>query len=249
MDAPPDLAPSPPVATAAAARCIEVLCDDPAAAVAWQRSLVAEGLDVRLRALAGALGAEGGLAAADARVLYFARAATERLGLVRIWRAADPVRPLVTVCHALRDLDHVLALELGADDVLDAGLAPPVAAARLRALWRREQARQPAAEPEQLRFGALSVSLPQRAVRIGEQRVDLTEAEFEVLWLLATRAGRPVPRAELLKRTRGLDYDRRDRSIDCRVYRIRHKLGDTRGDQQRIRTVRNCGYLLSPTGW
>lgn len=70
-----------------------------------------------------------------------------------------------------------------------------------------------------------------------------------MLWLLASRAGHPVTRYELLKHTRGLAYERHDRSIDSRVYRIRSKLGDTRGDSQRIRTVRNCGYLFTPLGW
>jgi DNA-binding response OmpR family regulator len=62
-------------------------------------------------------------------------------------------------------------------------------------------------------------------------------------------AGQPVSRADLLRRLRGLPYQRIDRSIDCRVYRIRGKLGDVDGPSQRIRTMRNCGYLFSSAPW
>jgi DNA-binding response OmpR family regulator len=53
----------------------------------------------------------------------------------------------------------------------------------------------------------------------------------------------------MLERLRGLPYQRIDRSIDCRVYRIRAKLRDGEGATQHIRTVRNCGYLFSPARW
>ena len=86
-------------------------------------------------------------------------------------------------------------------------------------------------------------------MRLGGSDVPLTEGEFEVLWLLASQAGQPVSRADLLRRLRGLPYQRIDRSIDCRVYRIRGKLGDADGLSQHIRTVRNCGYLFVPSAW
>jgi DNA-binding response OmpR family regulator len=153
--------------------------------------------------------------------------------------------------RGLRDIDQVLALEMGADDVLDAATAPPVIAARLRALWRRATrvgAGDARPSPLQdLRFGALQLLGRERRVQRGGRTVPLTEGEFEVLWLLATQAGQVVTRNEILKRVRGIDDQPLDRSVDCRVYRIRAKLGDDGG--QRIRTVRNRGYLFSPVGW
>ena len=168
--------------------------------------------------------------------------------LCRALRALDPARPLLAVCQGLRELDQVLALEMGADDAIDTAASAPVVAARLRALWRRGGPL-PNAAPERLAFGRLSLHLRERSVRLGDSAVDLTECEFEVLWLLATQAGRAVSRAELLQRLRGLPYQRIDRSIDCRIYRIRAKLCDGEGPAQHIRTVRNCGYLFSPARW
>ena len=87
-----------------------------------------------------------------------------------------------------------------------------------------------------------------RAV-LGPRAMPLTEGEFELLWLLALRAGHVVQRTDLVPRLRGLEYQRADRSIDCCVYRLRAKLGDDDPAARRIRTVRNRGYLFSPLAW
>jgi two-component system, OmpR family, response regulator RstA len=81
------------------------------------------------------------------------------------------------------------------------------------------------------------------------ERVPLTEGEFAVLWLLATHAGTTLPRGDILRRVRGLDDHPMDRSIDSRIYRIRHKLGDNGLPTPRIRTVRNLGYALTAAPW
>ena len=224
-------------------RRVQVLGDDDAAALRWCEALEAEGLQAECSALSPD---EPPLAV----VLHVTRRLPDRLGLLRELRARDAAVPLVVVCAQLRDLDHVLALEMGADDVIDGAAAAAVVAARLRALTRRRSV--PAAVrpgPDELRFGALELNLHERRVRLAGRDIALTEGEFEVLWLLASQAGHAVSRAEMLRRVRGLPYQRIDRSIDCRIYRIRAKLGDSDGPSQRIRTVRNCGYLFSPAAW
>lgn len=187
-------------------------------------------------------------ASARAIALHCSTRVTDHLACVRELSALNPRRPLVVVAQRPRAIDQVLALEMGADDVIEADVPAPVVAARLRALWRRSTT-MAATEPERLDFGRLQLSLRERAVCLGDERIGLTECEFEVLWLLAVNAGQAVSRHELLQRLRGLPYQRIDRSIDCRVFRVRAKLRDGRGPAQRIRTVRNCGYLFSPARW
>ncbi len=232
-------------------RWVQVICDDLEAALPWTRALAAEGLRPHARSWDAALGSEVDGDRPDAWIVHLSRALPEQLARLRQLRAQAPREPLLTVCTALRDLDHVLALEMGADDVLDAGVGAPVVAARLRALWRRCDAARdaPLRHPEQLQFGELTLRLRERRVTLRRVEVPLTEAEFEVLWLLALRAGHAVSRLELVRQIRGLDYQRLDRSIDCRVYRIRLKLGDGDAAHQRIRTVRNRGYLFAPSPW
>ncbi len=216
---------------------VAVHCTDPGAADAWCDALRSEGI---------AVDGDPGEANAQARLLYCMPRVAEHLGLLREWRARDALLPLVVVCPALRELDQVLALEMGADEVIDARTGAAVVAARLRALWRRAGGAS-AAAPQQLHFGRLSLHLRERRVQLAGVRIELTECEFEVLWLLALQAGHAVSRTELIERLRGLPYQRIDRSIDSRIYRLRAKLGD--GAAQHIRTVRNRGYLFSPARW
>jgi two-component system, OmpR family, response regulator RstA len=216
---------------------VAVHCNERGAADAWCDALRSEGIAVL---------ADTADAVAQARILFCAPRVAEHLSLLREWRARDALLPLVIVCPGLRELDQVLALEMGADDAIDARTGAAVVAARLRALWRRACGA-PTAAPHQLNFGRLSLHLRERHVQLAGDRIDLTECEFEVLWLLALQAGRAVSRTELLERLRGLPYQRIDRSIDCRIYRLRAKLGDS--SARHIRTVRNCGYLFSPARW
>lgn len=218
------------------------------AAQAWVRALAAEGLAAEL-----VEDDEPAQASASAAfVLYAGAMLAPHLAHLRALHERRPQRPLLVVVRGLRDLDQVLALEMGADDVVDAALAAPVVAARLRALVRRAHAagetpqREP---PAELRFGALHLKRLEREVRLADEPVPLTEGEFEVLWLLASHAGQALSRREILKHVRGLDDQPLDRSIDSRVYRIRAKLGDGRDGPARIRTVRHQGYAFSPTGW
>jgi DNA-binding response OmpR family regulator len=222
----------------APSRCVAVWTDDAEAAAPWHAALAAEGLVV-------ATGVPG-QAPADAGVLHVSRGLAPQLGRLRELRQHAPALPLVVACRGLRELDQVLALEMGADDVFDAALGAPVVAARLRALWRRHGG---AAEPNELVFGPLRLLLRDRHVWLGARRVPLSEGEFEVVWLLACHAGQVVPRREILRRVRGLDDHPLDRSIDSRVYRLRAKLGDSDRAARRIRTVRNLGYAFSPVGW
>jgi DNA-binding response OmpR family regulator len=232
---------------------------EPAAAESWGRQLAAEGTLIECRSLAsitsitssggGSLAGES--VSAQAIVLYVPDALAPHLNELRTLRARWTQPPLLVVIRGLRDLDQVLALEMGADDVIDAASAAPVAAARLRALWRRAAARSGVERepPRELRFGSLRLRRLEREVRLADEPVPLTEGEFEVLWLLASHAGQALSRRDILKSVRGLDDQPLDRSIDSRVYRIRAKLGDSGSSPPRIRTVRHQGYAFSPTGW
>jgi DNA-binding response OmpR family regulator len=237
---------SPVAAPRSNTRSVQVLCDDAAVAVPWVGALVAEGLSARCTPLDGA--ARQAETPPDAWVLHVTRGLPAQLARLRQLRDAAPHVPLLTVCQGLRDLDQVLALEMGADDVIDAASSAPVVAARLRALWRRCGERIDE-HPGHLCFGRLQLLRAERRALLGQRPLPLTEGEFELLWLLALQAGQVVRRADLVPRLRGLEYQRADRSIDCCVYRLRAKLGDDDPASRRIRTVRNRGYLFAPLAW
>lgn len=145
------------------------------------------------------------------------------------------------------DLDEVLGLEMGADDYVAKPVRPRVLLARIRALLRRSAA--PADEPvdndqSRLRFGSLVVDNAMREAWLEDRGVELTSAEFDLLWLLCSNAGRVLSREEIFSQLRGIEYDGQDRSIDVRVSRIRPKIGDDPMHPRLIKTVRSKGYLF-----
>jgi two-component system response regulator RstA len=159
--------------------------------------------------------------------------------------------PILMLTARDTDLDHVVGLEAGADDYVMKPVDPMVLLARVRALLRRVE-RGSASTGERkadLMLGALRISETSREVWLQSQPVPLTTQEFELLSLLAHRAGELVSRDEVFRSMRGIDYDGLDRSIDGRVSKLRRKLGDDAAAPTRIKTVWGKGYLLVPDAW
>lgn len=170
--------------------------------------------------------------------------------------------PIVLLTSLDSDMNHILALEMGADDYLLKTTPPAVLLARLR-LHLRQYSAQPAAQavPETpavqaqvqvhktLHFGLLCIDPVNREVTLAQENIVLSTADFDLLWQLATHAGHTMDRDLLLKNLRGVSYDGMDRSIDVAISRLRKKLHDNALEPFRIKTVRNKGYLFAPNAW
>ncbi len=148
------------------------------------------------------------------------------------------------------DFDQILGLELGADDYIAKPVQPRVLLARIKALLRRlPAASEHDTASDQLVFGNFRISQSTRTASLGTQAIDLTTAEFDLLWLLASHAGNVLSRDDLLQELRGIGFDGLDRSIDARISRLRKKLNDDPENPTRIKTVRGKGYLFSKHDW
>lgn len=148
------------------------------------------------------------------------------------------------------DFDQILGLEMGADDYIAKPVQPRVLLARIKALLRRLPANSEArADNETMTFGQFRISQATRTASLSGQGIDLTTAEFDLLWLLATHAGNVLSRDDLLQELRGIGFDGLDRSIDARISRLRKKLNDDPDNPTRIKTVRGKGYLFSKHDW
>ncbi|MFC3150900.1 response regulator [Litoribrevibacter euphylliae] len=159
--------------------------------------------------------------------------------------------PILMLTARTDDLDQVLGLEMGADDYVAKPVRPRVLLARIQALLRRthqpttDSTPEPASEQlTRLEFGELVIDSAMREAWLAEESIDLTSAEFDLLWLLASNAGTVLSREEIFTALRGIEYDGQDRSIDVRVSRIRPKVGDDPMHPRRIKTVRSKGYLF-----
>jgi two-component system OmpR family response regulator/two-component system response regulator RstA len=148
------------------------------------------------------------------------------------------------------DFDQILGLEMGADDYIAKPVQPRVLLARIKALLRRlPSAEAPAGESEKLVFGQFEISQSTRSATLNGYSIDLTTAEFDLLWLLANHAGNVLSRDDLLQELRGIGFDGLDRSIDARISRLRKRLNDDSESPTRIKTVRGKGYLFSKHDW
>jgi two-component system OmpR family response regulator len=132
---------------------------------------------------------------------------------------------------------RVEGLDAGADDYMGKPFAPAELAARLRALGRRRQK-----WTESFRaFGDLTIDRDRRAVERAGKRVPLTPRELDIVFILAWRDGRVVPRDELLESVWGETSDCAAGSLEVLITRMRRKL-DTPASASSIRTVRSVGY-------
>ncbi|MFI8607891.1 response regulator [Pseudomonas sp. NPDC077649] len=201
-----------------------------------------------------AIEADGALAAArilaeqpDLVILDLMLPGEDGLSICRKVRAGYP-GPILMLTARTDDMDQVLGLEMGADDYVCKPVRPRVLLARIRALLRRregvEAERDDEGQPRRLQFGPLAIDNAMREAWLGEQGIELTSAEFDLLWLLAVNAGRILSREEIFTALRGIEYDGQDRSIDVRISRIRPKIGDDPMHPRLIKTVRSKGYLF-----
>lgn len=147
------------------------------------------------------------------------------------------------------DFDQILGLELGADDYIAKPVQPRVLLARIKALLRRLPSTNDTDDLESKVFGQFRISQATRTAILNNQTIDLTTAEFDLLWLLASHAGNVLSRDDLLQELRGIGFDGLDRSIDARISRLRKKLNDDPENPTRIKTVRGKGYLFSKHDW
>lgn len=160
--------------------------------------------------------------------------------------------PILILTAKSSDIDHVMGLELGADDFVHKPIEPPVLLARLRALLRRNQTAAGSADnrkPEQFGFGKLSINCEAHEVKLGDEVLDFTTQEFELLLYLARNAGTVLSRDDIFNNIRGIEYDGLDRTVDVRISRLRKKLRDNPSQPQKIKTIWGKGYLFVKDAW
>ncbi|MCP4517529.1 MAG: response regulator transcription factor, partial [Delftia sp.] len=113
--------------------------------------------------------------------------------------------PIILLTAKLEESDKVLGLELGADDYVTKPFSMRELLARIRAVLRR--AEKGAAPVEVLRAGDVTLDKGSRHVRVGEQAVNLTPSEFDLLAILMSAPGRVFTRADLLRQLQGSHYE------------------------------------------
>jgi DNA-binding response OmpR family regulator len=141
-------------------------------------------------------------------------------------------------------MDRIVGLELGADDYLPKPFEPRELLARIRAILRRRGEGAPA-PAKLMRFGSLEIDRDARTVTVAGAPCDLTSYQFDLLVVLAERAGRVLTRDQIMEAVRGRELEAFDRSIDVHMGRIRAAIEEDPKAPKRILTVRGVGYVFA----
>ncbi|MEN8223151.1 MAG: response regulator transcription factor [Acidobacteriota bacterium] len=137
--------------------------------------------------------------------------------------------------------DRVVGLELGADDYLPKPFEPRELAARIQSILRRGRLD---TSSDIRSSGELKMNLKNHKVMIGEKRLELTSAEFEILKMFLKRPGMVFTRNQILEHLWEIEWDVYNRSVDVLVSRLRQKLGDDPKDPRFIKTIWGAGYMF-----
>lgn len=152
--------------------------------------------------------------------------------------------PIIMLTARVDESDRLVGLELGADDYVVKPFSPKELVARVRAVLRRAGGqKEPTVVP--IAAGDLTIDPARRSVRVGEQAIELTTTEFDLLWVLAESPGRVFTRLELLDRVQGDAYEGYERTIDVHIKNLRKKLEVVPQKPQYIQTVYGVGYKFS----
>ncbi|MCC6270970.1 MAG: response regulator transcription factor [Microbacteriaceae bacterium] len=149
---------------------------------------------------------------------------------------------MLTAKSDTRDVVH--GLESGADDYVVKPFNPKELVARIRTRLRPT----PVGSTDVLRVGDLTLDVAGHEVRRGEERINLTPLEFELLLALASRPQQVFTREMLLEQVWGYHYKADTRLVNVHVQRLRAKVEDDPDNPRIVMTVRGVGYRAGATG-
>jgi two-component system, OmpR family, alkaline phosphatase synthesis response regulator PhoP len=150
--------------------------------------------------------------------------------------------PVVMLTARDGERSVVLGLEVGADDYITKPISPLEVVSRVRAHLRRRRMNAP---DQRLAFPGLVIDLLRRQVWVGENRVDLTAAEFEVLSSLAAHPGWVYSRQQIMEQLWDGEFYGELRTADVHVRNIRRKIETDPRKPRYILTVRGMGYKFA----
>jgi two-component system, OmpR family, response regulator RegX3 len=152
--------------------------------------------------------------------------------------------PIIMLTAKGTETDRVVGLELGADDYVVKPFSVTELVARMRAVLRRISVRdeRPA---ENLVIGDISLDPRTWTVHQGDDKLELTRREFELLRLLMENAGTVISREELMEEVWDPNWFGPTKTLDVHVSSLRKKIGDDPNEPRYIHTVRGVGFRFA----
>jgi two-component system response regulator MprA len=149
--------------------------------------------------------------------------------------------PILMLTARVEVSDRIAGLDAGADDYLVKPFDVEELKARLRALLRRSQDEEE--DPEALSFAELALDRARHGAAVGDEFVELTRTEFQLLELLMRNPRRVLTHSLIYDRVWGYDFGPASNALRVYIGYLRRKL-ESLGAPALIHTVRGVGYML-----
>ena len=146
-----------------------------------------------------------------------------------------PNVPVVFTSARDKEFDRIIGLEKGSDDYITKPFSPKELVLRINNIIKRVYK-----ESKRIQVGKYEIDEAQRIVYEGDQPIDLTTKEFDLLMLFIRNRGNAILREQILEQVWDDNYYGSDRVVDDTLRRLRKKLPDIN-----IQTLYGFGYRLS----
>ncbi|MBI1794795.1 MAG: response regulator transcription factor [Chloroflexi bacterium] len=151
--------------------------------------------------------------------------------------------PIILLTARVEEQDHVIGLDLGADDYVTKPFRPRELMARVRSVLRRAGQLEPSAKV--LKAADIVLDRDNRSVKVKQHYVDLTPSEFDLLAALMSAPGHVFSRLDLLDIIQGIRYEGYQRTIDLHIKNLRAKIEKDPRSPHYIETVYGAGYRFA----
>jgi DNA-binding response OmpR family regulator len=156
--------------------------------------------------------------------------------------------PIIMLTARGTETDRIVGLEIGADDYVVKPFSSAEVIARIRAVLRRSEAHDDQQDQDlgqPVVVEEMRIDPGTRRAFLGEQELDLSLKEFDLLYELARNAGTVVSRDQLMTRVWDENWFGSTKTLDVHIGWLRRKLGDDANKPHWIETVRGIGFRFA----
>lgn len=185
----------------------------------------------------------------DALILDLMLPGVDGLEICRRARTMTRYTPIIITSARSSEVHRVLGLELGADDYLAKPFSMLELVARVKALFRRQEAmsRNLRMDAGVLSFNDLTIDPIAREVHLHQQPVELTPREFDLLYFFVRHPGQVFSRLSLLNQVWGYQHEGYEHTVNTHINRLRIKIERNPAEPERILTVWGMSYKFAAT--
>lgn len=155
--------------------------------------------------------------------------------LIEEIRMHDPNVPVIFMSARDKEFDRIIGLEKGSDDYITKPFSPKELVLRVNNLIRRVYKE----DEQKILVNGYEINENKRTVTEGNEVIDLTTKEFDLLMLFINNRGTAFPREQILSKIWEENYYGSDRVVDDTLRRLRKKMPNLA-----IHTIYGFGYRL-----